>query len=565
MKKLFLAVLLFSPVGDVFAQQLDFARTQNQVGTEASIKVIHDYSNQLVLTGIRQIIAPSGGTNGASNTWVKKYDTNGMLLWSVETNYTGTVNQQGAQVTGVSVDHENNIYLTGVFLSESITLGGVNYSVPANGNLDLFYAKINSAGVVQWVKGVEESHFGNNICIGSTISVTPDNQLILTGAYFKGIIIGNDTLAGNPALAGGMSPYGFYAKLNSDGTPVWARRFSNLVTGAFNSPSGIGSTAVDEEGNLFFMMGLDSAVVMGNDTISSTSLTTVIKTDSAGNFIRAIIPQSTYNIAKEITLDKCGNVLFLGEFIDSIQLESTTLIAASSRDVFVAKLDNNLDLLWMKQFYSSGGDLSGGIACNDRNDVFFNFEFWGEINYAGPYSPSPLGTMDALLIKLDEDGNYIWHKYTSGPGNTSVSNVSVSPSNKIAMAGRYQGQEQFDGTTINSTPTNLPDVWFASYTDNTLASLPADCEGDLGLSILTADEALIIYPNPASENIKLSFSEEHQSAWVIITDTYGRIMYSGEYEKTQPISLAGFPEGMYIVRMQFENGKSRNGKFVVKL
>ncbi len=146
MKKLFLAVLLFSPIGNLCGQQLDFAHTQNQIGTEASIKVIHDHANQLILTGYRQIIAPLGGTNGASNSWVKKYDANGILLWSVQTNYTGTVNQEGAEVSSISVDNENNIYLTGVFYSGSITLGGVNYSVPANGNLDAFYAKINSAG-----------------------------------------------------------------------------------------------------------------------------------------------------------------------------------------------------------------------------------------------------------------------------------------------------------------------------------------------------------------------------------------------------------------------------------
>ena len=133
------------------------------------------------------------------------------------------------------------------------------------------------------------------------------------------------------------------------------------------------------------------------------------------------------------------------------------------------------------------------------------------------------------------------------------------------MAGRYQGQEQFDGTTINSTPTNLPDVWFVSYTDNTLASVPADCEGNLGLSVLTTNKELIIYPNPAGETVSLSFPEQDQRSMVRITDLSGRIMYSGVYEKTQSISLAGFPEGLYILNTQFENGESRNGKFIVKL
>lgn len=559
--------LLISPIHQLFGQQLEFARTQNENGTEASIKVIYDHSNQFIVTGYTQIISGGGGTNGASNTWVKKYGSNGVLLWSVQTNYTGTINQEGAEVSGISVDSENNIYITGTFQSESVTLGGITYSVPANGYLNLFYAKINPSGIVQWVKGVEESHFPLNTVMGSTISVTPDDQLILTGGYFKGVIIGNDTLAGDPAATAGMTPFGFYAKLDHDGIPIWAKRFENLVTGAYNSFSGVASTEIDDDGNLFFMMGLDSAVVMGNDTISSSYLTAVVKTDPSGEFIRAVIPQASYDITRQITLDKCGNVLLLGEFLNAIQIESTILTAgsASARAVFVAKMDNDLDLMWMKQFHSSGADLSSGIACNDRNDVFFAFEFWGEINYDGPYTPSPLGMMDALLIKLDENGNLVWHKHSTGSGNTSTSSVSVSPSNHILMAGRYLGQENFDGTIINSTPTNLPDVWLAAFEDTTLALLPADCLEDLGLNSFAKQTEMLIYPNPAQEKVSITFHGVVDRAELTITDLSGRIMHTVILEvKTPLISTEAFPEGMYLVRVKQADGIVSTGKFVVK-
>lgn len=560
--------LLISPIHQLFGQQLEFAHTQNQTGTEASIKAIYDHSNQFIVTGYTQIIPGGvGGTNGASNTWVKKYNANGMILWSVQTNYTGTVNQEGAEVNSISVDSENNIYIAGTFISESVTLGGVTYSVPANGKLNLFYAKISASGIVQWVKGVEESHFPLNPVMASTISVTPDDQLILTGGYFKGVIIGNDTLAGDPAAGVGMTPFGFYAKLDNNGTPIWAKNFSNLVTNAYNSFTGIASTAIDDEGNLFFMMGLDSAVVMGNDTISSSYLTAVVKTDPSGEFIRAVIPQASYDITRQIVLDKCGNVLLLGEFLNAIQIESTLLTAgsASNRAVFVAKMDNDLDLMWMKQFHSSGADLSSGIACNDRNDVFFAFEFWGEINYDGPYTPSPLGMMDALLIKLDENGNLVWHKHSTGSGNTSTSSVSVSPSNHILMAGRYLGQENFDGTIINSTPVNLSDVWFAAFEDTTLALLPADCLEDLGLHSFTKQIEMLIYPNPAQEKVSITFHGDVHRAELTITDLSGRLMHSAVLEaKTPLISTADFPEGMYFVCVRQADGIISTGKFVVK-
>ncbi|MNJ86410.1 hypothetical protein D3C87_39040 [compost metagenome] len=565
MKKLLLAGLLLSPFYGLFGQQLDYARTINQIGTEYFVKSVYDHSDQLVVYGARAIVGGPGGGAGPSNAWLQKYDTNGSLIWTLGTNYT----QNGSEIQpmDISIDSEDNVYILASLSAQSITLGGVTYTPPSHGGSNMIYAKISSIGVVQWIKGFGQAHFSSNTCIGSSIFVTPDDQLLLTGGYYRGLIIGNDTLAGigNANVSNMPVPFGFYAKLDSNGTPIWAKRFSNLVTGEYNSFSGISSSAVDDDGNLFFLMGLDSAVVMGNDTISSSNWMAVIKTDPSGNFIRAVIPQAGPTHADEIALDYCGNLLLLGRFFDSIQVENTTLNTLGNWDIFVTKFDHDLDLLWMKQFYSTGGDRAGGIACNNRNDIFFNFDFWGEINYDGPYSPTPLGNTDGILFKLDEDGNTVWHKKTTGSGSITVESISVSPSGKVGMAARYQGQENFDGTIINTTPTNLPDICSVSYTDTTLAALPANCEGNLGLTDLINQESMLIYPNPTRETITIAVHGNAQKAFVSITDLSGRVMHTARVlEKTPVISVANFPEGIYILRMQLENGETWNGKFIVK-
>ncbi|MNY33683.1 hypothetical protein D3C86_1679710 [compost metagenome] len=133
------------------------------------------------------------------------------------------------------------------------------------------------------------------------------------------------------------------------------------------------------------------------------------------------------------------------------------------------------------------------------------------------------------------------------------------------MAARYQGQENFDGTIINTTPTNLPDICSVSYTDTTLAALPANCEGNLGLTDLINQESMLIYPNPTRETITIAVHGNAQKAFVSITDLSGRVMHTARVlEKTPVISVANFPEGIYILRMQLENGETWNGKFIVK-
>lgn len=133
------------------------------------------------------------------------------------------------------------------------------------------------------------------------------------------------------------------------------------------------------------------------------------------------------------------------------------------------------------------------------------------------------------------------------------------------MAGRYLGQENFDGTIINSTPTNLPDVWLAAFEDTTLALLPADCLEDLGLNSFAKQTEMLIYPNPAQEKVSITFHGVVDRAELTITDLSGRIMHTVILEvKTPLISTEAFPEGMYLVRVKQADGIVSTGKFVVK-
>lgn len=83
---------------------------------------------------------------------------------------------------------------------------------------------------------------------------------------------------------------------------------------------------------------------------------------------------------------------------------------------------------------------------------------------------------------------------------------------------------------------------------------------DLTSSVATGNDLLQVFPNPASSHLNISSSEDVSK--VEITDCQGRMLYHSQ-SANNSISLNGFPNGMYIVRV-VTGSKEMMKKIVVK-
>lgn len=560
-KVVFICFLIVFQFTNLKAQSVLSAKARLVNGTEGQIQVLHDSQNNIIISGYWAIPAGLGGTQGPINLFIEKYDNNNILLWSVNSNSSSS--GENTQITDICIDKEDNIYFIGSYNGTNLNIENLSLSSNANSSLDIFFGKINANGTMAWLRGVKEDTYPGNIGLGNQIHATNDGNILVSGGYFKDIEIDSIILTGNPAMDSGITPFSFYAKFDSNGNVIWAKKVIHLnqqIGNAFGGPFELES---NKSGEIFMAFGLDSAIVIGNSTIKSSRPTdwgdmyAIIKTDASGNLMTHKIIKSTFNEIEELKIDHCGNVLVSGSYIDTLSIDNQGISANLERDVFIAKLDENLNAKWVKNFGSNGGDRHMGLSFNDKNEIFFGFEFWGQINFGNiNYSPTPSGSMDIILIKLDTNGNMAWFTHSTGNGMSQIFDVNVGHNNTISLSGRLQGQENFGGQIINGTAGNLPDVFFVKFSDQHYEGLPVICLNYVGIKENASSKELSVFPNPANNVVFVKIEREVIGDKLILFDLLGQIVLEKETQSNlEEINIAHLKSGIYFLKTNNLNSK----------
>jgi hypothetical protein len=134
---------------------------------------------------------------------------------------------------------------------------------------------------------------------------------------------------------------------------------------------------------------------------------------------------------RDIAVDTSGNVYVTGE--SSATWGSPVRPFAGWRDAFVAKLNNNGDLLW--NTFLGGptyADYGIGIAVDTSGNVYvagYSNATWGS-----PVSPFA-GSDDAFAAKLNNNGALQWNTFLGGSGADRGTEIAVDTSGNVYVAG----------------------------------------------------------------------------------------------------------------------------------
>ena len=344
-----------------------WATSAGGLGADTVTGIATDNAGYLYITGYFNSSSITFGTTtltnasaGTNDIFIAKYDISGNATSAVRAGGTGNDN-----ANAITIDLNNNIYVTGNFTSSSFQFGSTS-ALSLVGTQDIFYAQYNTGLTALWSNSA-----GGFMGIENAKGIAADasGNIFITGGFNAGsFTLGTFSLTQ-------QSDYDIYVtKINSAGTVLWA----NSLGGAGTD---IGTGIItDVSGNVFITATYSSTNLTDGNTIMQVSTNSggkdivTVKYNNSGTLVWAKrIGGSGDEIANAINTDACGYIYVCGSFNSpgNITVGPTTLndSTSTSNALMLLKYDGTGNALWGKQVISAGGNQGTAVSGNISNNV----------------------------------------------------------------------------------------------------------------------------------------------------------------------------------------------------
>ncbi|HTA61811.1 MAG TPA: SBBP repeat-containing protein [Bacteroidia bacterium] len=317
------------------------------------------------------------------NAFVVKYNTNGVAQWAKQ-----GVGNDASKARAVTVDANNNVYITGYFNCDTLRFGSTElYNGYSGNSFDIFTAKFDNSGNIQWVKGGT----GDSQDLGYGISTDAAGNVYVAGTFGSSYIrFGTDSL-----ILKGYNDI-FVVKYDMNGAVQWLR-----TAGDTDDDEAYG-IATDAAGNSYVTgyIGYSSTVSFGSHSITNSTPSQsmfIVKYDVNGADQWARCSQQDYysfTQGMSVSLDAGGNPNVIGSYTSDsltmgpVHLYNQSLLNVtgdSIHDIFVAKYKASTGYLsWARSAGGSGHDFGNGIATGPNNSLYITGEFMSpSVSFAG--------------------------------------------------------------------------------------------------------------------------------------------------------------------------------------
>lgn len=348
------------------------------------------------------------GSSGLSDIFLLKANSSGQVQWAVKAGSAGD-----ERATAVCVDNAGNVYITGYFQGTANFSGT---SVTSAGLQDVFVAKYNNAGALQWVRRAG----GTGADISSGIAVDNAGNVAVTGEFRNTADFGSVTLVADATDA-------FVCKYDASGTVLWAKK------GAGPDNSRGLDIAVDAAGNLYAMGQFTNDITFDNLQVNNIfNAIYLVKFNAAGAeqwFRKA--GGATNNIAYSIDVDASANVYMTGDFTGNLVFFPNTgapLTNPYPNRIFLAKYNTGGTLQWAKANGSVGEVSSRKVTVGNAGEVYLGGWFKCKFSeYADEYGQgnfNSVGFKDGFVARFDGSGTRLWSRNFGGWQDDYVTGVA---------------------------------------------------------------------------------------------------------------------------------------------
>lgn len=196
----------------------------------------------------------------------------------------------------------------------------------------------------------------------------------------------------------------------------------------------------------------------------------IAKFDNQGSLIWAKPFGGTQDdIAKSMVIDSFGNIIVTG-FYESptILFDTITLINNGSpgyADVFIAKFDENGNVIWSKKAGGSNNDRAESISQSPSGSLTITGYTYSSPMVFDTVSCVTNGGISIFVAEYTKDGDAIWAKSAKGSNYDYAKSIDADHNNNLIITGNFNSLNLvFNADTIfNQTNTGHPDAFIAKY------------------------------------------------------------------------------------------------------
>ncbi|MBL7719737.1 MAG: T9SS type A sorting domain-containing protein [Flavipsychrobacter sp.] len=511
-----------------------------------------------------------------------------------------------AVIRDIATDASGNIYVFGDFNGSIDIDPTTNDSmVLANGATDLFFAKADSNGAVQWIKTMG----GVNNEAARGIAVDNNGNVILCGAFTTTM---NFNPGGNPTnLAFLGVADGFVAKYDNNGSLLWVRQQGGTAEIYTNG------VACDADGNVFITgyyfgtMSPDHGITMISHISQGQKDIFLTKFDSTGAFKWSrSVGGTSFDGGVAIAIDTNGDPVITGYYQGVVDFDpgvgTVNDTANGGSDIFTCKFNTLGGYTWLNSGFFNGmyTDEPTSVHIGGDNKVYVT----------GYTNMQALG----LLMRLSETGQdekfvALYHP-TFAPGNNCIIyDVKTDADENFYICGAINGSIDMNADTastqVNLVTSNAADMFVGKYDTSgaqvfmkysstsdaqvnyALALDPLggiylagtfydtiDCDYEATNALIAADlgadahlhrlrqaapvsvvsaaplpTELLLYPNPAGNTLYLQGIEAGSNASIYSSD--GRLVKQVRTIPGGAIDITALPAGLYFIRANAATGR----------
>ncbi len=466
-------------------------------------------------------------------------------------------------------------------------VAGATY--PTFSNANVYVAKVNSSGVLQWTK----TYGGNSNDIAHSIIET-------TGGY---LIAGETESFANSREA-------LLIRTDLNGDTLWTKTYGGngsdiankieelpsgnlLLSGSFqiNGVNQMGLIRLDSAGGILgqgyvspyqFASPINKATYLGNGKVGFTGANPyMVLADTNGTYINTYADFSGgRSVDALVTYDqKYASLIY-----DNVG-------GAQGSNITLSKLNPlTTSTIFSKKFSTNFDDTPVSfVEANDHGFVILATSF-----------TSFSSNQSLLLIKTDSVGNLQWTKrYAVSVGEDNFAGQVVKTSDggyaiaaSTTINGNFSNYEYYivktdsagdsfcnqtpvtftQGTAIAASGTLPVPLLYSVANTGTLVAPPLSTYGLLNTICITLNvsethlenNSIVLFPNPTNGNFKISFNNSYQEKKVSIINDLGQVVFSREdlKENVLQVNLINYSKGIYVIKID-TCGSTFNKKIVV--